>query len=219
MAVTRDGSIRDRVMGQLRDGDGIVEDGTPDQWIGAAQAVELLTPLLKSTHITQKTICVRARNGLIRSRAEQLQADQSILKTHTVPAEFWWAEGEAALRQNWRTGDFDTWIDQEVHLRAFGVKFLRTDVQKLIPPGSVELVLPSPPVPIAGGRPPADWWDDLWVEICRQIYTGELVPKRQADIERAMQQWCSDKSHSDAASTLRPRARKLWQAVFAKGEK
>ena len=58
------------------------------------QAVELLTPPSKSTHITQKTICVRARNGLIRSRAEQLQADQSILKTHTVPAEFWWAEGE-----------------------------------------------------------------------------------------------------------------------------
>jgi hypothetical protein len=123
MAVTRGGSIRDRLMAQLRDGDGITEDGTPDQWIGAEQAVELLTPPSKSTHITQKTICARAHNGLIRSRAEQLQADQAILKTHTVPAEFWWAEGEAALTQNWRTGDFDTWIDQEVHLRAFGVVF------------------------------------------------------------------------------------------------
>lgn len=219
MAVTRGGSIRDRLMAQLRDGDGITEDGTPDQWIGAEQAVELLTPPSKSTYITQKTICARAHNGLIRSRAEQLQADQAILKTHTVPAEFWWAEGEAALKQNWRTGDFDTWIDQEVHLRAFGVKFLRADIEKLIPPGSAQPIpLPSPPSQSAGGRPPADWWDDLWVEICRQIYTGELLPKRQADIQKAMQQWCSDKGHSDAASTIRPRASKLWNTVFAKGE-
>jgi hypothetical protein len=66
-----------------------------------------------------------------------------------------------------------------------------------------------------GGRPAAEWWDDLWVEMCRQIYTGELVPKRQADLEKAMQSWCAAKGYSDAVSTVRPRARKLWQALFA----
>jgi predicted nucleotide-binding protein len=145
MAVTSGGSIRDRLMAQLHDGDGITDDGAPDQWISAEQAVELPTPARKSTYITQKTICARAHNGLIRSRAEQLKADQAIFKTHTVPAEFWWAEGEAALTQNWRTGDFDTWIDQEVHLRAFGVRFFRADIEKLIPPGSAnpENVVPQ----------------------------------------------------------------------------
>jgi hypothetical protein len=147
-----------------------------------------------------------------------LQADQSILKTNTVPAEFWWAEGEGALKQNWRTGDFDTWIDQEVHLRAFGVKFLRADIEKLIavvPPVAAEPVQQSAD---KGGRPAAEFWDDLWVEISRQIYTGQLVPSKQADILKAMQQWCSDHGHNDAASTLRPRAGKLWNALFAKDE-
>jgi predicted nucleotide-binding protein len=51
-----------------------------------------------------------------------------------VPSEFWWAEGEAALAQNWVTGDFETWIDQQLtRLEAFGVTFLRSDIEKMIP--------------------------------------------------------------------------------------
>lgn len=130
MAVGR-GSLRDRLMTQLREGDGIIDDGSPSQWIHAAEAVKLITGPGHSSRISQQIICKRAHNGLIRARAEQLQADSTILDTKTVPAAFWWAEGEAALTQNWRSGDFDTWIDREVHLRAFGVTFLRADIQKL----------------------------------------------------------------------------------------
>jgi hypothetical protein len=48
-----------------------------------------------------------------------------------VPKEFWWAKGHRALDQNWTTGDFETWIKSTTRLRAFGVSFLRADIEKL----------------------------------------------------------------------------------------
>ncbi len=59
--------------------------------------------------------------------------DSKVADDHEVPKDFWWAEGAAALQQNWTTGDFDTWIDRRVHLRAFGVSFSRGDIEKMIP--------------------------------------------------------------------------------------
>jgi hypothetical protein len=45
------------------------------------------------------------------------------------------------------------------------------------------------------------------------LYTGALVPKSQADIERAMNDWISAKNLSCANSTVRKRARKLWDGL------
>lgn len=67
----------------------------------------------------------------------------------------------------------------------------------------------APPKRAREGRLPADWWDDLWIEIFRQVYLGELKPKSQADLVRAMQQWLSEQDIHAADSTLKPRARKL----------
>jgi hypothetical protein len=59
----------------------------------------------------------------------------------------WWAEGEVALTQNWTAGDFDTWTpNQKIHMEAFGVSFLRAEIEKLLPAG----VAPSPPQAPAG---------------------------------------------------------------------
>jgi hypothetical protein len=69
-----------------------------------------------------------------------------------------------------------------------------------------------------GGRPAAEWWDDLWVEICRQLYLGDLKPKMQSDIERAMLDWLANRGTTAAESTVRGRARKLWDAISAEDE-
>jgi hypothetical protein len=189
-----------------------------EDWITAAEAARLLKPAFNSDYMAKITICQRAHNGLIRARAERFMMDENARDNCEIPKEFWWAEGNTALNQNWPTGDFDTWIGDEVHVRAFGVYFLRADIEKMIPasrpqPPAEPDGTPAAPSPAAGGRPRADWWDDLWIEICRQLYEGDLQPKKQADIEDTMLSWLSKRNEHPSVSTIRPRARKLWQAI------
>jgi predicted nucleotide-binding protein len=98
------------------------------QWITAANALALLA---MKHGAAVRTICTRAHAGLIKARAERFIRDGQSADNVDVPAEFWWAKGEAALHQIWETGDFDTWIDrQSVHLQAFGVTFRRSDIER-----------------------------------------------------------------------------------------
>jgi DNA-binding winged helix-turn-helix (wHTH) protein len=71
----------------------------------------------------------------------------------------------------------------------------------------------QPSAQARGGRPKADWWEDMWVEIARQLYLGALIPKTQADLERAMLQWISDNGKSAGETTVRDRASKLWRVI------
>lgn len=72
--------------------------------------------------------------------------------------------------------------------------------------------------PNKNGRPPAEWWDDMWVAIAKQLYDGSLKPKRQVDIENAVQEWIVANDNSAAMSTVRRRARKLWDALMLDDE-
>ena len=101
-----------------------------EEWISAANAVALLG--MKHLPGT-RTICTRAHAGMIKARAERLIRDGRSADNVNVPFEFWWAEGEAALHQNWTTGDFETWIDNRIYLQAFGVTFWRSDIERLKP--------------------------------------------------------------------------------------
>jgi hypothetical protein len=64
-----------------------------------------------------------------------------------------------------------------------------------------------------GGRPPASWSDGLWIEICRQLYVGELKPSRQSDVTKAMMEWLAAQGHDVSETTVKDRARKLWAAI------
>jgi hypothetical protein len=189
-----------------------------EEWIAAAEAARLLKPVFNSEYMAQMTICKRAHSGLIRARAERFMMGENALNNFEIPKDFWWAEGKTSLTQNWPTGDFDTWIDRgSVHLRAFGVSFLRDHIEKMIPASKADAlaatVTAAAPGPAKGGRPKADWWEDLWIEICQQLYLGDLKPKTQADIERAMLQWISDHDKSAGETTVRDRASKLRRAI------
>jgi hypothetical protein len=106
-----------------------------EEWISAASAVALLG----MKHLLgTRTICKRAYAGLIKARAARFIRDGESADNVDVPVEFWWAEGGAALDQNWTTGDFDTWIDHRIHLQAFGVTFRRSDIERSNPVPVVE---------------------------------------------------------------------------------
>jgi hypothetical protein len=212
-----DGVLRDVEIGFVK-GAGFAraeQVESKEDWIAAAEAARLLKPVFSSEYMAQQTICKRAHSGLIRARAEQFMSGESNRKDFEIPKGFWWAEGGSTLHQNWPTGDFDTWIDRgEVHLQAFGVSFLRAEIEKMIPASKPEApaAVASPATP-KGGRPKADWWEDLWIEICRQLYVGDLKPKTQADIERAMHQWVNDHNKTAGDTTIRDRASRLWRAI------
>jgi hypothetical protein len=176
------------------------------EWISAAAALALLKPTMPYG-LAIRTICSHAHDGMIMARAERFICGDHEAYNCDIPREFWWARGEAALVQNWETGDFDTLIDHRFHFKAYGVSFLRSQIVNLIPKAEPT---PASPPPVL---PTTEYWDDLWVEMSRQLYVGDLIPKMQTDIEDAMKTWLAKREIVIADSILKSRARKLWQAL------
>jgi hypothetical protein len=75
--------------------EGLLDMENQEEWIGAARALILLKPAMAG-FIAKKTICTRAHNGLVRARAQRYMQGNTIRDNHDVPAQFWWAGGEAA---------------------------------------------------------------------------------------------------------------------------
>lgn len=125
------GALRDVEIGYVKDA-GFTGTVSEDQWVRAAEAVAMLNPIL-TDHAAKLRLCERAHAGLIRARAQHFQRGEQGFQNYEIPKEFWWAEGHEALQQEWAAGDFSTWIDQRIQLKAFGVTFARADIEKLLP--------------------------------------------------------------------------------------
>jgi len=122
-----------------------------EEWISAASAVALLG---MKHYSGTRAICQHAHAGLVKARARRYIRDERSTDNFDAPKEFWWAEGGDALTQDWMTGHFDTWTpDQRIHLQAFGVSFLRTDIEKMVPSGFANpSSAPNAPVVAKDGR-------------------------------------------------------------------
>jgi hypothetical protein len=200
--------------------DNAIDLDASDEWLSAEETYRRIANRTASPG-THHAIAQRAHAGILRAKAQVFIRGRESWPDAEIPKEFWWADGHEALTQNWSTGDFETWIDRKIHMRALGVCFHLGDLRKSFP--DVFKPDPAAPIPVesaAGkaGRPPAEWWDDLWIEMCRSLYRGDRQPQRLADIEKAMNDWIAAKGESAATSTVRGRARKLWQAISRKDE-
>jgi hypothetical protein len=80
--------------------------------------------------------------------------------------------------------------------------------------GATDPAIPSSKS-LKSGRPPASFWDDMWATIACELYAGTLNPKTQADVERAMVDWIETHGFNAAPSTVRARARRLWDQLQA----
>lgn len=69
-----------------------------------------------------------------------------------------------------------------------------------------------------GGRPAKPFWDQLWAAVAAQLYNGDLKPKRQADIERAMHEWLVANGHEAGETAVRAKAKLLWDAINSEVE-
>ena len=106
-----------------------------EEWISAANALAALQPTF-SEYSARMLICERAHAGMIRAQAKQLEIGRKVSQDVEIPKAFWWGKGHHALKQNWVAGDFSTWIDRSVEWKAFGVQFVHSDIENLLPPGN-----------------------------------------------------------------------------------
>ena len=101
------------------------------------------------------------------------------------------------------------------YITLSGVHFSRDSLDAMLP----AIDAPSEdPAKVSIGRPPAAFWDDLWCAIFGRIFRGELIPTRQADIEKAMLGWASDNNHDLSETAAKSRARKLFSEYQAEGK-
>jgi Predicted nucleotide-binding protein containing TIR-like domain len=134
---------------------GVWEKTVPqeEEWVTAKEALALL-PL--PGYSGKRAICKRAHAQLIKARAKRFIHGGRASDDTEIPASFWWAEGESALTQNWTTGDFDTWVNNGVlHLEAFGVEFLCSDVEAMRPPSVTKRDLLTPDAAGSGPLTPS----------------------------------------------------------------
>ena len=116
-------------------------ESLPD-WISAHEAHELVRERNRDPSAST-TIAKRAGSGMVRTRAALFvwergaaRGDKEEIRDEDadLPQDFWWANGEGALVQNWEAGDFTTWIDNKFQWRAFGVKFDRRGIEAMLAP-------------------------------------------------------------------------------------
>lgn len=128
-----------------------------------------------------------------------------------VPDWFWQnftVAGQSS--QNWERGNFrgrGRSPEGNPLMQLTGVHFLRSALEALAPSSG-----PSTPEPNQnkGGRPRKDFWDEMWCAIWGEVYRGDLEPKNQADIERAMMSWIEGRSETASESTVKPLARRMF---------
>lgn len=137
------------------------------EWIAAETALRYLTDETYS-YAEQRAICERAHSGLIAAKANVLVWNGEEHREKRIPKDFRWAEGHEALEQNWDTGDFATWIDRKIKVKAFGVSFDFGGLSELAPAERRAIGLQR--ISVAGDE---DWMPAK--ELHRRVYERNAI--------------------------------------------
>jgi hypothetical protein len=191
-------------------------------WIPVREALRRVEAAVGEA-AARREILSRLKEGLLRSAAKELVDEEAGRKpirrgiteinawawNHLRNHDFFWQTETAYFV---KTKEGGPKRDQTVQF--FKVRFEPAGLAKMIPKP-----LQAQSTPHEGGRPRKDYWDDLWIEICRQLVHGKLKPERQVDIEKAMLAWAAEHRHEMSVASARTRARALFAALAKKATK
>lgn len=190
-------------------------------WVSAREARRFMyeqlgaNPVVSGAHVLEQ-----CRLGFLPGRAQLYQRSDSGRperwsveeREWDIPQWFWSAfTREGASSQDWdrcqfngkgRAPDGSCWI------RLSGVYYLRAPLDAMLAQSNLATEQSSPTN--KGGRPRKEWWDELWCAVWGEVYRGELQPRNQADIERAMMAWVESRGEAVSESTIKPLARKMY---------
>lgn len=79
--------------------------------------------------------------------------------------------------------------------------------------GTSSLLSRTHPQKNTGGKPLAAHWDSMWAAIAADLWNGDLEPKSQKDIKKAMFDWFNRAGIDIGDTAVTQRARQLWQAM------
>lgn len=149
----------------------------PNEWISAAETIRLAKATLTSSRAAI-SLATRAYAGLLRTWAEHLTVGDKKWDRVEIPESFWWANGHEALTQNWEIGDFETYLDQSVHVTAFGVRFHRGDLQRMLPNTTFDQTQTKVHVEevASSGRRMSELWPEWVAELVHEIHEHGLPP-------------------------------------------
>lgn len=214
-------------------------DITPEDvadWFTPMQAIGFAS-LCVGVDGASKAVWQLLTGGMIQAVAtssSQMPKDRSPItkdKPSIIPRSIWNDLSETGT-DLWNGGYARFWIsrgyEQGTTYRYFGIKLNPAHVKANLPPPRPDLIAdaagsssstetpqpaPTPEIMNRGGRPRKEWWDDFWIEICRQIWIGDLKPDTQADLERAMFEWVENHRNAEVGeTTIKAAARKLFKA-------
>ncbi|QZH74145.1 MAG: hypothetical protein JY451_10380 [Erythrobacter sp.] len=127
---------------------------------------------------SRKRICERAHAGLIAAKAEVVIWQGQVERDRLLPKNFWWAEGHEALEQDWDAGDFSTWIDEKIEVKAFGVSFDFLALSELIPADRQAIALRA--ISVLG--------EENWIssrELLQLMYASQRSVRQSAELLEA----------------------------------
>lgn len=113
---------------------------------------------------------------MLRARAELMVINHT-QRHHDleVPAAFWADAVEIELNRNWEIGDFSAWAKGKVLYEIFGVRFLRSDLKRMLPGAKMD---EAQPVAVAqreaGGRPMSALWPDWVAELVSYVHESGI---------------------------------------------
>jgi hypothetical protein len=183
-----------------------------------------------STDTKKRWIAERLRGGIIKAAANAFQRriDKQATRKHVVvEASLWKGWSVLADHDFWANGDvtfydaISTGYGGVVTVTFFSVRFepdafsefIQTHRHSQVRSARSELPQADPPERNRGGRPAKEYWEPLLIEMARQLYAGDLQPRRQADIENAMHDWLASNGHQGGETQVRQRAKTLWEAI------
>lgn len=178
--------------------------GADRAWMSALEARRFMYEKLGANPtVAGSKVIELCRLGFLPGRAQLMQRSNSgtpeswsIEEREWDIPQWYWSEFTKAgsSSQDWERGVFNgngRAAGRSCWIRLTGVFFLRAPLLAMLPDARTEVESTDPPN--KGGRPRKEWWDDLWCSVWGQVYRGDLIPKSQADIERAMMVWVEDR--------------------------
>lgn len=199
--------------------------------VDAAAAIKRLASACGSREEAARTLFRYARVGAIATsarfiRTENEDGEATVETDRLLQVEDWRGVDEpslAALASGTLTGSYRDALQRSTNnVELIGLLFDADDLDDVaatIPPPA-EATLEGRGAGKAVGRPRAEWWDDLLIEMFRRLWEDSWTPRTQAELVDAMHEWLAHNPGENPAkpreasdTALKARAKKLFDIL------